>query len=502
MRRKREGTFLKRNRRTATILALGLLGANLFVLSGTAQAAKPRCMDKKATQVGTAGADTITGTKGNDVIVAKGGDDIVFGKGGKDIICGGGGSDIIFGQGGSDKLNGGALTDYLFGQGGNDDLIGGPDADTAGFTSATGGVNVDLGAGRATGEGTDDLTNINGVFGSDHDDTIVGDDNTNFVFANAGNDNVQALGGIDLITPGAGDDTVDGGSTTGPDNFNLDIVYFTDATVGVTADLQAQTATGEGNDTITNFESVYGSDHDDTIVGDAASNILFGGLGDDDMDGGGGNAVDYAGYWFAAGPINASLQTNSATGEGNDTLSNFEGLLGTIDFDDTLTGDNNANYLDGDLGNDTLDGLGGDDLFLGGGGDDTMIGGQGDFDMADYFCVCDLNANLGTGIITGDGTDSVSGIEGVGAADGDDTLIGDAEANIFFGWGGNDVIQGMGGDDQLDGGAHTNDLDGGPGTDACARSTTNLNCESFPASIPDHPLRSSTELVANLRRNF
>ena len=398
-------------------------------------------------------------------------------------------------------MNGGADTDYLFGQGGNDLYKGGPDPDTAGFNSSPSPVHVDLGAGTATGEGTDTLVNINGIFGSSGDDILIGNDETNFIFGNAGNDNIQGLGNIDLVTPGAGDDTVDGGETDGS-GFDLDIVYFTDAPGPVTVNLQTETATGDGSDTITNFESVYGSDNDDDITGDNDSNILFGGLGNDTMDGGGGQATDYAAYWFAAAPVNANLDTKSATGEGNDTLNGFEGLLGTIQFDDTLTGDNKDNYLDGDLGNDTLNGLGGDDLFLGGGGDDNMVGGAGSFDMADYFCVCDLNANLGTGSITGDGNDTVSGIEAVGAADGDDVLIGDDNANSLFGWGGNDLIQGMGGNDELDGGAHTNDIDGGAGTDLCANATTNVACEEFPTLIDDHPLRSASELVSNFRRSF
>ena len=458
-------------------------------------------MGKKATKVGTNQAETIKGTNGDDVIVAKGGDDVVHGKGGNDTICTNGGSDFIFAGGGNDKMNGGADTDYQFGEFGNDTYKGGADPDTAGFMFSPSPVNVDLAGGTATGEGTDKLVNISGVFATDGHDTIVGDDNTNFIFGNAGNDNITAGGDIDLITPGAGDDTADGGNTDG-NGFDLDIVYFTDAPAGVTVDLQNNVATGEGNDSVTNFESVYGSNANDNITGDQDSNILFGGPGDDVMDGGGGPATDYAGYWFAEAAITASLMTNSATGEGNDTLNEFEGLLGTINYNDNLTGDNQDNYLDGDLGNDTLNGMGGDDLFLGGGGNDTMVGGAGNFDMADYFCVCNLNANLTTGTITGDGTDTVSELEAVGAADGNDTLIGDGADNVFFGWGGNDVIQGMEGNDELDGGAQSNNLDGGDGNDACAHATTTVSCESTPTEIDDHPLRLATELVTNLRRNF
>lgn len=404
---------MKRNRGTATILALGLLGANILVLSGTAEAAKPKCMGKTATIVGNSRGETINGTKGADVIVGNGGNDVIDGKGGNDVICGASGSDIIFGGGGRDTIYG--------------------------------------------------------------------------------------KGNIDLIFPGNGDDTVDGGDTEGT-GFDLDIVDFTGAS-GVVVNLQTGTATGQGTDDLANLEAVYGSDGNDDITGNNGSNILFGGPGNDIMNGGGG--FDYASYWFAAAGVNASLETGVATGEGTDTLVSIEGLLGTIDFNDVLIGDNKDNYLDGDLGDNMLDGRGGDDLFLGAAGNDTIIGGDGDFDMVDYFCgVCALTANLGSGEITGDGTDTVSGIEAVGADGGDDTLIGDEGDNIFFGWGGNDVIQGMGGDDELDGGAGPDSLNGGPGTDKCANSTTNVDCEETPGLIDDHPLRMETELIRAFSRHF
>lgn len=496
---------MKRNRRVATILALGLLGANILVLSGTAEAARPKCMGKKATKVGTNGDNTINGTKGDDVIVAKGGDDVVFGEGGNDLICGGSGADVLFGGGGNDKLDGGSAEDLLVGQRGNDTLKGGVDPDWVLFYGAPGPVDADIDAGTATGEGNDKLVSgIDGLLGSAFDDTLKGDDATNFLMGNDGNDTLNGFGNIDLITPGLGDDTVDGGSTDGT-GFDLDIVYFDESGAAVTVDLQNQTATGEGNDTIIDFEAVYGSDHNDDITGDNGSNILFGGLGDDTIDGGGGSqTIDYASYWFAADAIDANLETGVAMGEGTDTLQSIEGLLGTIDFNDTLTGDNEDNYLDGDGGNNILDGQGGQDLFLGAGGDDTIIGGPGDFDMVDYFCgVCDLNANLLSGDITGDGHDTVSGIEAVGAADGDDTLIGDEVRNRFFGWGGNDVISGMGGDDDLDGGNGTDDLDGGSGTDVCARYEAQFSCETLTTDpLQNHPLYEAVELVRALSRHF
>ena len=98
--------------------------------SGTAQqGAKPRCMGKRATIVGTTKADVIRGTSRRDVIVALGGNDSIRGLGGNDIVCGGSGNDLISGGAGRDTLRGEAGRDRLWGNGGRDRLIGGPGRD-------------------------------------------------------------------------------------------------------------------------------------------------------------------------------------------------------------------------------------------------------------------------------------------------------------------------------------------------------------------------------------
>jgi len=497
-------------------------------------------MGKKATIVGTPGDDTINGHKKKaDVIVTKGGDDVINGRGGGDTICSGGGNDTVYGAGGADKVNGGGGADVLYGMGGNDDLRagvspvdqdflnGGPgDDELTGDGNemlwqffSVGPVTANLATGLLTGEGTDTFSGFNSVYGSPFDDTIVGDDLTNFLFGDDGNDTIDGGPNLDLITPGAGDDDVEGGTEPGP-GFDLDIVYFNDATGDVTVDLENGTATSpDGTDTLANFESVVGSNHNDTITGDNRSNILFGGLGDDTLDGGGGLAVDYAAYWFAAGAIDANLTDGTATGasvtdpgsgqeigEGTDVLEDIEGLLGTINFDDNLVGDEGDNYLDGDLGDDVIDGRGGDDLIVSSGGDDTFNGGAGAFDMIDYFGTSSLTVDLVQGTLTSTGpdtgSDTLSGIEAASGDAGNDTFVGDEGINRFFGWGGNDTFTGNGGDDLFDGGLGTNTADGGAGSDTCVNATAPLACEVLDGVIDPHPLNAQTELVSNLRRSF
>lgn len=96
------------------------------------------CSGKRATLVGTTGADVIHSTSAADVIVARSGADHVSGKAGADVICLGRGDDkawgnqdhdVILGSIGSDSLYGGSGPDVLSGGRGNDHLFGGPGHD-------------------------------------------------------------------------------------------------------------------------------------------------------------------------------------------------------------------------------------------------------------------------------------------------------------------------------------------------------------------------------------
>jgi Ca2+-binding RTX toxin-like protein len=58
---------------------------------------------------------------------------------------------------------------------------------------------------------------------------------------------------------------------------------------GVTVNLATGTASGgEGADTLTGIENLYGSKHGDTLTGDDNANNLYGQSGDDLISGGGG----------------------------------------------------------------------------------------------------------------------------------------------------------------------------------------------------------------------
>lgn len=502
------------------------VAAVMFVLAAmapsVASAATPKCFGKKATIVSSKAI--ISGTKKDDVIVSKStsGFNQIKGKGGNDLICGGPNFDFISGGPGNDKLRGNGNFDFLLGDGGNDHLYGdlndGDQADDVWYQFSKGPVNVNLQTGRVTGQGTDTLHNIDGVFGSEFDDTIVGDENTNFLWGNGGNDTIGGGQGLDLITPGAGNDTVDGGSEQDPVN-DQDIFYVNDATGPSTVDLDAETATGDGigTDSVIDFEHIVGSEHDDSLTGDEGSNMFFGGAGDDSMNGRLG--FDYAGYWFASGSVNANLQTNSSTsevvmetrgeaqfdiGEGSDTYQGLEGLLGSIEHADTLTGDNQDNYLDGDGERDTISAGGGNDWIVGGNGMNEQVdGGAGD-DFWDYYGAYGLNVNLVNGTITSTdlGTLQITGVESVSGADQPDTFVGDANANTFYGWGGDDTFNGGDGNDRFDGGAGTDTWQASAGSDGCWAVEVLGACAQLSEAVDPHELSTEASAVEAMRRNF
>src|SRR5829696_808149 len=126
---------------------------------------------------------------------------------------------------------------------------------------------------------------------------------------------------------------------------------------------------GDGNDT------VKGLGGNDTLKGEAGADQLLGGVGNDTLDGGLG--TDTASYSASLTAVNASLATNSATGEGPDTFLGVENLLGSSKAD-TLTGSTTNNTLTGGGGTDTEQGGLGNDQVIGSGGADTLKGEDGD----------------------------------------------------------------------------------------------------------------------------
>ncbi|HEV2755054.1 MAG TPA: calcium-binding protein [Actinomycetota bacterium] len=270
------------------------------------------CWGQIPTIVGTNGRDDLRGTRGADVIVAGRGADTISGARGDDHVCAGGGDDVLAGGGGRDRLLGGA---------GDDTLAGGTGYDFAVYVDSASGVQVDLRAGSATGEGTDVLDGVEGAVGSAFADHLVGDVVGNLLGGGDGGDILEGKGGGDVLVPGPGDDVDVGG--VGRDTISFQNGGWSPGERGVEIDLNTGTVVGEGDDELLGVESATGTFGNDVFSGNGAFNTFDGYAGDDRM-----------------------------TGAGAD------------------------DYLVGGPGADTLDGGPGDDVLSGGGGVDTCTNGE------------------------------------------------------------------------------------------------------------------------------
>jgi hypothetical protein len=103
----RIGAVIRRGSLIIALVALAAAGAALGSGSAPPTKPKPLCLGKRATIVGTAGANNLRGTKAANVIAALAGNDSVDGLGGNDLICGAAGRDTLTGGAGADRLDGG-----------------------------------------------------------------------------------------------------------------------------------------------------------------------------------------------------------------------------------------------------------------------------------------------------------------------------------------------------------------------------------------------------------
>lgn len=252
------------------------------------------CDGRQVSIEGTDGDDVIRGTGADDVIATGDGDDVVEGLEGDDVICGGEGQDRLEGGSGDDELYGGLdaresadddfyrwNADTLVGGPGDDLLDGGVDdrhdpaetSDTIVFSGSPRGVEVDLVAGTATGEGTDTIEGqVRHVEGSPHDDRILGSTHGDLLYGNEGADELVGRGGSDLLYAGVADSSSRDRSPH--------------VLIG-----------GEGSDTL------VAESGDDRLSGGSGNDSLQGGAGVDVVRGGPGNdhLLDLLG--FAPGQV-------------------------------------------------------------------------------------------------------------------------------------------------------------------------------------------------------
>ncbi|MEZ0318206.1 MAG: cadherin-like domain-containing protein [Methylophilaceae bacterium] len=371
---------------------------------------------------------------------------VLTGNTGNNSLSGGAGNDTLTGGDGDDTLDGGTDADSMVGGNGNDIYMIDNLKDVAVEISATGGTDT-LRVGL-TG------TNATSLTLSKYIENVVLLDNTDINYL-VGNSSNNALAGNNLrnvIDAGAGNDTIIGGS---------------------------------GNDSF-----LYGGAGDDSIIGGINNDVIEGAAGNDTLNGAGGSS-NMVSYFYATAAVTIDLNiadgvAQDTKGAGIDTLSNFSNIQGSR-FNDTLNGDQQANFIRGDLGNDTITGGAGNDTLLGESGNDWLSGGadndilvgglgndildgEGGIDTANYeTATTGVKVNLAITIAqntVGAGSDKLLNIEDIFGSSFADTLTGDEFANTLNGADGNDQLIGAGGNDKLLGGAGNDSLTGGQGADS------------------------------------
>ena len=350
---------------------------------------------------GDGGANILSGFYGDDSLSGGGGDDVLMGGVGNDTLNGGTGTDTasyddaasgvtvslalagaqdtvgagtdtltamekLLGSPFADQLtaaaagsglSGGLGNDLLIGAAGNDVFDGGGGVDTVSYGAATAGVHVSLlttAAQNTVGAGTDTLTSIEKLVGSNFADTLTA--------SMAGSTLNGGPGGDDLIG-GPGSDILNGGAAS-------DFADYALAAAGVTVSLAVsgfQDTVGAGHDELVGIEKLSGSAFNDTLTGDSGPNILYGVGGADVINGGAGADYLYGGAGTDTLDGGAG-QDNLIGGAGND-LFVFSALSDTtVAAPDLVTDFAAGDKLDLHL-IDANTGVAGDQAFhLGGGG--------------------------------------------------------------------------------------------------------------------------------------
>lgn len=397
------------------------------------------------TLVGYASADSLSGGQGDDSLYGNAGNDTLDGDDGNDYLSGGDGNDTLRGGAGNDTLDGGyGDNEYVFEQNWGSDVIEISGSDQirfgAGITIADLTIRSGSGFGNELIIATTDNTSsikIPGYYGSwsgapsislifadgssisalelralalqgtDANDKINGNIDSETIYGGLGNDTLWAWGGADLLDGGAGNDWLDGGEG----NDTLIGGAGDDRLEGDVGSDVYRFSSGWGNDVIENernpnyyFPEIEGKvDSIEFTSGIISSDIIIYRKNDDlflqhtsgtdsvtvrNYFQGGEYVVDEVRFadgtvWSAADILSMtqphpdqSIFGDSADNiihgnGGNDSISGVEG-------NDTIYGDSGNDWLDGWTGNDILVGGTGDDMLGGNDGDDTYIFGIGD----------------------------------------------------------------------------------------------------------------------------
>ncbi len=141
-------------------------------------------------------------------------DDTLVGDEKDNRLDGGAGNDIIDGLAGVDTLIGGDGDDHFMGRGDGDDINGGGGVNTLDYSQYGQAIHAFINSGwirNVANPGTNINTfdNIRNLIGTNHNDTLVGDEKDNRLDGGAGDDTLIGLAGSDFNHGGTGFDTIE-----------------------------------------------------------------------------------------------------------------------------------------------------------------------------------------------------------------------------------------------------------------------------------------------------
>ena len=186
-------------------------------------------------------------------------------------------------------------------------------------------MEYNLATGSATGQGTDSLSNIENINGSNYDDRLIGNGGTNILDGKSGNDTLNGGLGNDILMGGGG----------------VDQASYEASPIAVTVNLsisKAQNTVGAGKDTLVGIENLLGSNFGDNLTGDALDNVLEGGSGDDLLSGSLGNDVIIGGLGRDVMTGGEGIDTftfnsiNESTGVNTDVITDFKAGVDKLDL--------------------------------------------------------------------------------------------------------------------------------------------------------------------------
>lgn len=319
-------------------------------------------------------------------------------------------------------------------------------SDSTGYYEETGDPSTRTGLDNSIINAIGSETNANTITGDERGNTLTGGEQLDTINGNAGDDTIIGNGG---------GDNLDGGDDT-------DTLSYAGLNAGVSVNLASQTAqytidSTSYTDTVSNFENVIGSAHDDTLWGDNGDNTVFGQAGNDTIWGG-NNGVDrlYGGDGDDLFKFHSNLEGTVDGGDDTDSLLvwssgsyDLQGITEITDVEQILFqtaaasaevtmeyadfedfGDNDGLHVDS-MQNSTNESV----VF-------TVTSASGEDASMDL-----SETTFGTFWTNGSGTVKLSG------GDGNDTITGTSRSDTIFGNAGNDTIIGGEGGDEITGGA-------------------------------------------------